>query len=43
MAEVFYSKAFALLMSVFSSAQWWKSSLNKGLSVMNELSDEAKK
>jgi hypothetical protein len=42
-AEVFYSKAFALLMSVFSSAQWWKSFLNKGLSVMNELSDEAKK
>jgi hypothetical protein len=42
MAEVFYSKAFALLMSVFSSAQWWKNSLDKGLSVMDELSDEAK-
>jgi hypothetical protein len=43
MAEVFYSKAFALPMSVCSSAQWWKNSLDKGLSVMNELSDEAKK
>jgi hypothetical protein len=42
MAEVLYSKAFALLMSVGSSAQWWKNSLDKGLSVMNELSYETK-
>jgi hypothetical protein len=43
MAEVLYNKAFALLMGVGSSAQWWKISLDKGLNVMNELSDEAKK
>ncbi len=42
MAEVFYSKAFALFTTVSLSAQWWKSSLGKGLSVMNGLSYEAK-
>jgi hypothetical protein len=42
MAEVFYSKAFALFISVCLSAQWRKISLGKGLSVMNGLSYEAK-
>jgi hypothetical protein len=42
MAELVHSKAFALFMSVCSSAQWWKVSLDEGLSVVNGLSDEAK-
>jgi hypothetical protein len=42
MAEVFCGKAFALFTSVCLSAQWWKSFLGKGLSVMNELGYEAK-
>jgi hypothetical protein len=43
MAEVFYSKAFALFRGFCSSAQWWKNSLDKGLRIMDGLSYEAKK
>jgi hypothetical protein len=43
MAEVFYSKAFAVFRGFCSSAQWWKNSLDKGLRILNGLSYEAKK